>query len=495
MTYRKNDAIMNVMEPRLYPSCSSFSGMQNKLAAYIAAGYTFVTGPSSGEIDLGTYDIGKYLIVWYTAPTGAIQITANTISAHTASGNGTGMQESVVIFGGILNGTTDWRLKEYIEDVEFDISSGTNFQNILWFDGCWMTFQDLFSSSLTVFRINFDNCIIEAPAASGYGLVFSDCDIRNCKIVQNSSCHIDVQYHGYVTTALFQNNYVLRETTTGSIDFTLKGLYGYSITPANCLFERYSGSIEIDTYTAGYLTNCAFIGGNVTVAGGTSTASVIYEMWVYGNAAKITGNVIIIPMGTNRSGFAIGVPAIDWDVIDFDAFLELTADLKIEYVPEETFYGTGTQNYYSLEFIDADVPDAIKQGFGDNRLWIVEREDFEADLSGKTIYNLAFYGAGGHTTPFDFDADEGFLILAEDSSGNLSVFLWYDSALWPTVYSDVWQSTDYTVLRCFQLWEPETRTDLRNVFRDYLTNKGAENSPMTGSIRFNNLDEEVRIEL
>ncbi len=113
MTYRKPDVILNVLEPRLYRSCSSYAGMQNKLAAYISAGYTLVNGPASGEIDMSTYDIGKYLIVWYSEPTGAIEITANTILAHTASGNGTGAQESVVIFGALLSGASDVRITGY----------------------------------------------------------------------------------------------------------------------------------------------------------------------------------------------------------------------------------------------------------------------------------------------------------------------------------------------------------------------------------------------
>jgi hypothetical protein len=348
------------------------------------------------------------------------------------------------------------------------ITSGENFQNLLWFDGCDLTFPDLFSATLTALRAGFDNCIITAPAASGYGLVFSDCGIENCKLVQDTSCNIDVQYHGFTTAALFKNNHILRSTTTGSTTFTLKGLYGYSITPVNCLFERYSGSCEIDVYDAGYLTNCAFIGGNFTIKCGIAVPSVIYEKRTYGNAARITGNAIIVPIGMRQTSFLFGVPALDFDLIDFENFVELTADLKIEFVPEETFYGTGTQNYYTIEFIEADVPEEIKQGFGDNRIWVVEREDFESDLAGRTIYNLALYAAGGHTIAIDFDSDEGFL----DPRGNVGNKEYSSGTIGIMAYDRFRRlaGNGLHVLKCFHSGNPRPH-GLAECFRRFFENK------------------------
>lgn len=484
MAYRNRTAITNVLEPRLYQSCSSYYGVWETYAAYISEGYTVVYGPTSGNIDLTgqTSSNHKYIVVWQDSPTGTISISLSATLTDSSGSIITNGGDVVIL--GLLIGDKNEILQHSL-NIDLSIAN-ENFQNCLS-----ICFVKINCVSVRGSNKSFNNCSIVCDGISSHlggsfgnlnnsvlelgrvGTISID-DIENVSIFGNSnfSCS-DLVSIG--SSLLFAKNAIIKDLDNiyssfifgNSDDSQVQNVYLENIRK----FRTY-------IFESGY--NYVF-GGDITLYSNPSDPGSFK-------------NLIMIPMSNNHQ-FNFGVSALNFDVIDFDTFVDITADLKIEYVPEETFAGTGTQNYYTLSFTNADVPDEIKNGFGDNRIWVIQREDFESDLLGMTIYNLGFYESGGHTVALDFDSDENFLIMAEDDDGNQAVFLWYDSALWNTIYSDIWPGTDYTVVRCFQLWEPETRTDLRNIFRDYDTNKGMTDSPMTGSIRFNNLDEEIRIEL
>lgn len=486
MVYKKRDAVLNVLEPRRYRSGAPYDGMQEILAGYVADGYTLFAGPSSGDIDLSGETAGKYLVYWTSAPTGTVNVVANTITATS------GTHESVVIFGGLLGALHSSKKISSFMSATFNFTGSYDFNSIIEFVGVDISIPTL-SASLTIQEIDFTLCNVNFPAGAGYQFKTQDCSFSTCNIKHDSTNPSEINY---TIDSEFSNNMIYRTALTGASTLKIQKTGTNSIILKNCLFYDVTGNFYC-TVTAGddgYLQNCGFINSYMLIYAGISFLSKIFTQNC--ELYSISGNYIETPLRDTQK-FIFGVPAIDFDdTVDFADFVNVTCDISRTDEADSRLFGFGNENFYELQFGgDAMVPDALKKGVGDGYYWFIRRRDFEETLLGATIYNLSLYTAGGHTTELDFSSDENFLILAEDSSGNKAVLVWYSNQLYPTVYSDTWDGTDYEILNCFQIWEPESRSNLRNVFRNYPEDKhtGITDSPMTGKIRFNNLDREILI--
>jgi hypothetical protein len=216
---------------------------------------------------------------------------------------------------------------------------------------------------------------------------------------------------------------------------------------------------------------------------------------LFSRSMQVTGNPIenyvILPEQDGKI-FNLGNYSIDHSIFDFNGFIDQTAEFGAEYVSDVTLFGKGTKLYYTMRFIAAQVDDNLKR-FGDGWIFAVQREDFEDELltGQKYVRNFKLYNETGCTTEYDYQNDENFLILGEDAAGNKAVLCWFGNMLYPTVLSGCADNTVYRVTHCFQIWAPETRQNLVNIFKDHSTGRGITDSPMSGEIRFNNMDNEI----
>ena len=180
------------------------------------------------------------------------------------------------------------------------------------------------------------------------------------------------------------------------------------------------------------------------------------------------------------------MPTLDFDVIDFADMITISASIQpINERKSTVVRGLETRNFYNMVFQKKwIIPDAMKK-LSDNYVFVVQRKLIEAILIPssvpKKILNFQLYDNDG-TTPFTtFDFDENFLIKCTDGT----VFIWYQNQLNATVFGDVWDGTTYTIEQCFQIW------DIQSIAAAERWN--ATDAPLLGSVRFNNLDNEVRL--
>jgi hypothetical protein len=206
--------------------------------------------------------------------------------------------------------------------------------------------------------------------------------------------------------------------------------------------------------------------------------------------------------GVERSDFIFGVPSINWDAVDFTSFKDVDADYKTEYVIDNTkYFNTGTRTNYSMTFYaNNPIPDDIKR-FSQDQNFFIQREDIETDIASssgvKSIYNYNFYDTTSFASEFDYDNDENFLIKAYRASDTSQVaeFEFYNNNLYPTVFSDIWDDSVYIIENAFQILEIESITDLKQTIRDKETKQGITDGPLAGTIKFNNLDNEILEEI
>lgn len=360
---------------------------------------------------------------------------------------------------------------------------------------CYMKFVDAtFEKS--------DNSRVEGWNA--YGVEISKLDIQGENeythkniVLNNTKINIDfnaIPYDIpiYFSTDVTWNNIIIQNRGTG-VGYFQFFLYGGVIslqnllTASNIIFSvgKLAGSPVLN------FTN-VHIGGGFGFYGvkGDPGYNVLFSPTMKISANSVE-NYVILPEQDSRV-FYSGNYSIDYDLFDFNSFIDQTAEFGAEYVSDVTLFGKGTKLYYTMRFISAQVDDSLKR-FGDGWIFAVQREDFEYELvTGlKYVRNFKLYNESGCTTEYDYQNDENFLILGEDDQGNQAVLCWFGNMLYPTILSGCADNTTYTVTHCFQIWTPETRQNLVNTFKDHTTRRGATDSPMSGEIRFNNMDNEI----
>jgi hypothetical protein len=238
-----------------------------------------------------------------------------------------------------------------------------------------------------------------------------------------------------------------------------------------------SGLIEVENI---FMYSCRYF-----LKGNTNSNNVIntYNSRPYSDLSMVIFLIKQVAAPVSIYDYCTGVPSLDFSVLTFTGMQTIDADIQPIYDRKQTpARGLETRNEYNMVFYeDHEMPDSMKK-MSDNYVFVVHRTDIEEILIpatvAKKILNFALFETDG-TTAFDFDYDENFLIKCTDGT----VFLWYQNKLNATVYGDTWDGTTYTIERCFQIW------DIQNVAvteRWDLTS-----SPLQGSIRFNNVDNEV----
>jgi len=149
-----------------------------------------------------------------------------------------------------------------------------------------------------------------------------------------------------------------------------------------------------------------------------------------------------------------------------------------------------SRRYYQFSFLDNhEIPDKFKTMFArEQSVLVIHRDDLDEVLvnaagGAKKIKNLQLYENNG-TTPFDYRNNENFLMVIEGADAVKRVVCWYEGMVFPSAFSDFWDNTEYTILRCFQLLEPPEDVVWRNrsIGQNY-----KENCPVEGSMSFQDM--------
>jgi hypothetical protein len=455
----------------------------------------FTAGTGSGQVNIitdynGSTRVATVTKAWGTAPAagstaykigGSDKIETTDISAHT----------HIIISGLTVNSYNQ------IQTVYNKVSLG------------FATIDGNFSKVLLSYMVFVDDTNAQTgnPTVSGwgaYGVEISRLDIHGENeithkniVLNNVLIKYDFSYMPFATPVYFDtdtvwSNIIIENTSPVSEHFQL-WLYGgvmslqNVLTGSSVIFSvgKFSGTPGLN------LTNVHMGGGfGFWGVNGEPGYNVVFARSLQVSVNSVE-NYIVLPEQDGRV-FNLGNYSIDYTLFDFDNFIDQTAEFGAEYVSDVTLFGKGTKLYYMMRFISAQVDDNLKR-FGDGWIFAVQREDFEYELvtAQKYIKNFKLYNEPGCTTEYDYQNDENFLILGVDAQSNKAALCWFGNMLYSTILSGCADNTVYTVTHCFQIWTPETRQNLANIFKDHTTRRGVTNSPMSGEVRFNNLDNEI----
>jgi hypothetical protein len=341
----------------------------------------------------------------------------------------------------------------------------------------------------TISNLKFYNSFVGATAFGLGRLKLDSFTIKNC-----TACKYSVQITFENPDMIDNVEFGAKNNATGkkfifNADTTIKNCKFYGITSYefpidftgnnnNIRFENVYFDVEYPIWVRFYTMK-------------TDNPSVIY----CNTGTRFQGTIenYIIKVSSNGDGFIGNALKLDYDLLDFNNFIDLTADFDVEYRADSALLGLGGDMVnYTLRFKDEEVPDELKY-FGPGYVNVVQREDYEDELltNQKYIRNYLLYSDAGCSAQYLFQADENILILAEDESANKAVFCWFGNNLYPTVLSDVWDDRVYTITRVFQIWRQISKENIQNVFSDENTKRGISNSPMTGEVKFKSIDYEI----
>lgn len=260
------------------------------------------------------------------------------------------------------------------------------------------------------------------------------------------------------------------------------GQYIYFISPGteSKIWRSTPGTIVLE-----YLFS---ITANVNPDNSKNSFIVDYYRFIYlsGTAFKI----LSFNDPTYEANFEEQIPP-DPAVLTADDFLTITlAKLRTRYyVPPESSIDA-TRTFYMTEFDpNAEILAAFKK-FNGGRTLVVNRPDISDVLAAsgieKVIISKVMYD-NDEVTEYEYTglpADENFLILAQDANGNYVIFAWYNEEIKNTYYSNNQDGVVYTVVACFQLWKRGSSEI------DLVQTQDDANSPLEGTIEWNNIDNE-----
>lgn len=464
---KKTELITHPVEMRLSDAYEAYYG-------YLDDGYTITYGPASGNIDLTGLTPGKYLVVWQsTAPTGTLNVSA----AKTLTGT-TGAHEAVVIMGALIPSSK--RITSIGFSLVIDMTPADDYDT-LKFHFAYISFSG--TAYAEVFNnLHFNHCKI---AFTGNAVKYKILDLMHCDCVFN--------YGFGAPKIMFESS----ESKAHNCRFYSSGIYSLSVyfhvacnagNFNNLWFENWLGDLEFLSATANPTINF----NNLYI----KTASLnmgTYPVTNNGSLVYLSNVSIVNPSNYRYAQFSgspiwndLGIYRLETDLIDWDAMETLSAEFVAEReIDRSLFYARASRMYYIARFSDTVmVPDSLKK-FGEGYYFVVRREDYEADLIDRTITS------GCVLSGSEFQSDENFLVLATDTLGNEAVFAWVDNQMLATVFSDVYDTRTYTITHCFQIWEQYSMSGLSNTIRKPSEAKAITDSPLSGEVKFNNLDNEV----
>ncbi len=455
------------------PVVQRLQAIELAISSYLSDGYVISYGPASGLIDLSSLAPGKYLVVWQygTPPTGTLEIT----TAGTLTGTGSAAHTRVVIMGVVL--TTAGDISDNTIDLAVNIATGVDAEK-LRFNFCNIDFAA--STTNTVTNLNIANSNIEDIGDNFSLLELSGCvfnaDGAAAKIRVQAGANADNFCNNEFYDRAAYQIYTINTTPWQPRNW----LFSMADTSHTVTFYTPSGTPVAQTLTNFGFRNCALNFGTLLFDSQFGEIPVYTENVVFVSRA----NFLVAPLTDDMVFNDIESYALNLDLLDFDDFEELRGDWTTEYITsDDSFYAQSTRTYYSIQFKDyIQVPDELKK-FGVGYYFVVQREDIEADLIGEMIEKLVL--------SVDYENDENFLIRAVDSSENVVYFVWIDNTIYPTVFSDFFDGRTYTIDRCFQIFEVESKSGLSNVVRAPASAKAATDSPLQGTVRFNVLDNEI----
>lgn len=473
--YDKVSSVSNEIENRLFTGGSPYDGIEKTFFDYVQSGYTlYDVTASSGYAGLSTVSTGNVLCYYTATPSTAYQ---------TVSSSAVGIHDNVIITGILYSSgvITNYNLDTYLELG----SSATNgdFDDKLYLYGLNL-YRENNTKPTDSFNIN--NCTIKESGTNTAGapMFLSLVNINN-------SVFYDELYVSNTTNYSINNCEFIANNSTSKISFEKPGnINNVSINGYNSV--KFSSSLNTDNNIYVSDTTSFLILGNI------KTVFINNTIGFFSTARTAQFK----PSSTDKQQFVFGVPSINWDLVDFTDFQEVDADYKTEYVIDNTkFFNTGTRTNYSMTFYGNNpIPDEVKK-FSQDQYFFVQREDIETDLASssgvKSIYNYNFYNTTAASSEYDYSNDENFLIKcyrASDTS-QVATFAYFNNQLYPTVFSDVWDDNVYIIENCFMIWEIESITDLKAPIRDKDSKQGITDGPLQGTIRFNNLDNELLEEI
>jgi len=390
----------------------------------------------------------------------------------------TGRSDPTYIFG-IKLGSNNMITKYNLQcRIYYPMSASLDFNEKAIF--CFIEFKpESGGGNSTNTDIQFYNCIIKL----GLGIwIFESFTFVNTKVEHTAGINTDrfnnpdrienCIFDGYTKYFAFNSDFTFRNCYfyiwMSAMEFTGNN---YNIHFDNSYFHSLSGAVNVS-----FITMKANRTVNLYCNAAVNFSGTIeyYQIRVIGSAL----------------GFVEMNKAINWSLIDWNTFVELTAEYDPEYVADTTLLGKGADVVnYTMQFTSAEVPDELKY-FGPGYVNVVQREDYEYDIlvNQKYIKNFALYSDSGCTVSFPFQSDENFYILAEDGNGIKAVFCWYGNRLFPTILTEIWDDTVYTIKHIFQIWRQISKSGISEYYQDPDTKKGISNGILEGEVKFKNID-------
>lgn len=460
--------------------CSAYNGTSKK-ATVVKAWAGGITPNNTTTYEVGGYDIIDLADITHNTDVVFLGVKLNAYNqVEPASYNTTGIFTNMPYFSIKFDNAGSERdvlhkltfLYSYFKFVQ---NSASNLVNANFINN-YMCLEAAVYNIKTSIIIN--NCIVESGGLSYITIV------GNEKYENNYFQGSGLIYLGPIgATGSFKNNYIVSE---GFYLLLQAGAY-----VSSNMIGNYCKTLYVDsTITSdGIITIYTDSKGNQA---GSVNSSFIFKVVPRNTTINTPNGSVLNPLGvtaiTTPLRTEVGGIVLDWAAIDFTDFETLDAEVAPEYVTNNAdYFNTGNNLYYNLNFLNNYLcPDELKK-FSTDYLFIVHRTDFEASLitAQKYIKNLQLYNEVGATTEYTYDNDENFLIAATDTLGNRVFFIWYHNTLCATYLSEVMDGVVYTIDKCFQLWQGETWQGLRSIWSNVT------DSPMEGSIRFNNWDNEI----
>jgi len=328
---------------------------------------------------------------------------------------------------------------------------------------------NIVSSTVGITDCAINSCIINCNISAGGNFVLNQTVykiIDNCSINHSNAQTVTfILYIGYKTeTKEFIRNtsfnnfngYLDSVTIQGTVDTTPTHLFKMSnVLFNNCtlLFVYLLISNECNTYMSG--TTSFFTG-------------------------FVNPGIILIPYTDNHlicwNNYILLLTDINLTAND----KQLESNVSMEPITEPGNYGIISRGFYSLNFKENKAVNDLLKYFAWDDWLIVRYPEAQTILADKKIINYKLYNSDG-VTLYTYRNDDNFIIVTDDSK----IFLWYDGAIRNTCFNDIDYTATYVIDKCIQIWIPPLSGGSRS------NSINITNSPMTGNILFDNLDNEI----
>jgi len=456
----------------------SLNDVKIRFSKLIRDGYEIVEAPTSGTIDLTSYSNSehKYLLIWKDIePTGTITVDESK-TLYDSGGSIISNGGNVVIFGVKINSVN--QVKKYLLEINFDVTDGDDYSHVLHIEYAKINIVVSLNKILNQIDFNFSILTGGPDAYANFP------DIVNSNM-NNVDCY-NVNYGSSGVPTLLNQCRIIETIGGKHLDINMLG------TLQNCVLKNETTAFFQLFGTIATKNTMLHIGGFILDFDSDDKNNILYA-----NNANFypiaSGYKDVILENTNKTDSEIlnRRDSLDTAALqNVSNYKTLAATVVQERRSFRGTLGRIKRQYYNVRFEQDKLVDPGFKYFDDDDLLIVKREEEEAVLisdSGgpRKIKSLTFYENDG-ATEYNYRNDENFLIIADDGAGIKAVFAWYKGALRPTVFSDVWDDTVYTIETVFQIWRPPSDISIRNM---WMTNDG----PLSGNVLYKDLTSVVVI--